>query len=200
MNRRVLVLSLVILVGLPLITVQACGPDFSSDVFVRKMRPDNPKEFAAGKLGILLPTYPRADLIVAYRYLNGGALTPVEQAGYSPTETYYSEEELTAKWNREEAESKKYVSPSEHWKQERALYVESNDVVEQNRELRIQRANGTTFSPDYLNCTDDAFSNAVVVLKARVKTWGAKSPDLIDWIHGQDAVPPMVRPVSFRVG
>ena len=188
MNRRVLVLSLVILVGLPLITVQACGPDFSSDVFVRKMRPDNPKEFAAGKLGILLPTYPRADLIVAYRYLNGGALTPVEQAGYSPTETYYSEEELTAKWNREEAESKKYVSPSEHWKQERALYVESNDVVEQNRELRIQRANGTTFSPDYLNCTDDAFSNAVVVLKARVKTWGAKSPDLIDWIHGQDAV------------
>jgi hypothetical protein len=87
MNRRVLVLSLVILVGLPLITVQACGPDFSSDVFVRKMRPDNPKEFAAGKLGILLPTYPRADLIVAYRYLNGGALTPVEQAGYSPTET-----------------------------------------------------------------------------------------------------------------
>src|ERR1017187_1222968 len=58
---------------------------FLSDVFVRKLRPDNPKEFAAGKLGVLLPTYPRADLVVAFRYLNGGILSATEQKAYQPT-------------------------------------------------------------------------------------------------------------------
>ncbi|MDR3727133.1 MAG: hypothetical protein P4K86_08845 [Terracidiphilus sp.] len=188
MNRRTQILILIVLVALPIVTVQACGPEFYPDVFVRKMRPDDPKEFAKGKLGVLLPTYPRTDLIVAYRYLNGGALTPAEQAGYSPTETYYSEEEWSAKWQLEGDASKKYVSPAERWRSERAAFVEANEVVGQDRELHIRRADGSTVSPDYQNCADDAFLNAVAVLQARAKTWGAKSPDLIDWIHGQDAV------------
>jgi len=74
-------MALVLLFLMPFVTVQACGPDFFPDVFVRRIRPDNPKEYAAGKLGVLLPSYPRADLVVAYRYLNGGALTGAEQAG-----------------------------------------------------------------------------------------------------------------------
>lgn len=188
MSRRVLILALVIITVLPLVTVQACGPDFYPDVFVRKMRPDNPKEFAEGKLGILLSTFPRADLIVAYRYLNGGALTPAEQAGYSPTETYYSEEEWTAKWQDEEVAHKKFVPPAERWQRERAAHVEANEVAGQDRELHIRRTDSTTFSPNYQNCSDDAFMNAVAVLQARAKSWGAKSADLIDWIHGQDAV------------
>ena len=46
---------------------------------VLKLRPDNPKEFVEGKLGVLLPTFPRTDLVVAFRYLNGGHLSKVEQ-------------------------------------------------------------------------------------------------------------------------
>jgi len=69
----------------PFVCVQACGPFFFDDVFVRPLRPDHPKLFAQGKIGILLPTYPRADLAVAYRYLNAGTLTPEEQKAYKPT-------------------------------------------------------------------------------------------------------------------
>jgi len=84
MTRRWIVPSLLLLATMSLFTAQACGPDFFVDVFVRKLRPDNPKEFAAGKLGVLLPTYPRADLAVAFRYLNGGVLSPAEQQAYHP--------------------------------------------------------------------------------------------------------------------
>ena len=188
MNRRAQVLALTVLVVVPFVTVQACGPEFHPDVFVRRIRPDNPKEYAEGKLGVVLPTYPRADLIVAYRYISGGLLTPAEQAGYSPIESYYSEDEWAAKWQREEEASKNYVPPTERWKRERAAFVEANEVVGQDRELHIRRADGSTFSPDYQNCADDAFLNAVGVLQARAKTWGTKSSDLIDWIRGQDAV------------
>ena len=48
MNRRYLAALLVALLVLPLVAVEACGPDFYPDVFVLKLRPDHPKEFAAG--------------------------------------------------------------------------------------------------------------------------------------------------------
>jgi len=188
-NRRVIALSLLILVVLPLVTVQACGPEFYPDVFVRKMRPDNPKEFAAGKLGILLQTYPRADLIVAYRYLNGGKLTSTEQAGYSPTETYYSEEEMNANWQREEEKSKSDVSPAMQWQKAREQYAEQKDAPQQMREKSTPgNDGGTVYENRYADCGDDALTNAVKVLQERAETWGAKSPELQDWIAGQDAV------------
>src|ERR1017187_586476 len=85
MNRRWFIPALILIFVMSLFTAQACGPDFYPDVFVRKLRPDNPKEFAADKLGVLLPTYPRADLVVAFRYLNGGMLSATEQKAYQPT-------------------------------------------------------------------------------------------------------------------
>jgi hypothetical protein len=187
-NRRIVILSLVLLVVLPLVSVEACGPDFYPDVFVRKMRPDNPKEYAAGKLGILLPTFPRADLIVAYRYLNGGTLTQAEQSAYTPTESYYEwmHEEIAG--SQETWEQHQAKTPASIWQHERSALVGSDELVQQGRQLQIHRADGSTFSPDYENCTDDAFVNAVSVLHARTKSWGAKSDDLLDWLHGQDAV------------
>jgi len=85
MKRPVFLASLLTSGLVPFIAVQACGPDFSPDVFVHLMHPDHPAQFAAGKLGILLLTYPRADLTIAYRYLSGGTLSPEEQSGYKPT-------------------------------------------------------------------------------------------------------------------
>jgi hypothetical protein len=188
MTRRWIVPSLLLLATMSLFTAQACGPDFSVDVFVRKLRPDNPKEFAAGKLGVLLPTYPRADLTVAFRYLNGGVLSSDEQQAYQPTDSYYSEEEQTAKWQREEAEQKKTIDPAESWRVARAKFSTIEPKVEQDRELKITRPDGSTFAPDYLNCHSDAFQTAVLTLESRAKTWGEKSPDLANWLAGQDAV------------
>lgn len=188
MTRRLIVPSLLLLATMSLFTAQACGPDFSVDVFVRKLRPDNPKEFAAGKLGVLLPTYPRADLTVAFRYLNGGVLSPAEQQAYHPMDSYYSEEEWAAKWQREEAEQKKVVDPAESWRIARAKFAKPEPKVEQDRELKIARPDGSTFAPDYLNCHADAFRTAVLTLESRAKAWGEKSPDLTNWLAGQDAV------------
>ena len=89
MKRLLLLAPFIIAILLPFLSVQACGPDFFPDVFVSKLRPDHPADYAAGKLGVLLPTFPRADLTVAYRYLNGGTLTarssePTSQRSRSP--------------------------------------------------------------------------------------------------------------------
>ena len=187
MNRRWYLSSLLLVVLMTLFTAQACGPDFYPDVFVRKLRPDKPKEFAAGKLGVLLPTYPRADLVVAFRYLNGGSLTPGERETYQPTYAD-GEPEVEQTWAREEADQKKIEEPAESWRIARARYAAPEPIVGQSRELKVRLPDGTTFAPDYLNCNGDAFRTAALTLASRAKTWGEKSPELADWLKGEDAV------------
>src|SRR3954463_8376492 len=84
MKRHLSLLPLFVGAIFPFISVQACGPFFSEDVFVRKLGADHPSDFIAGKLGVLVPTYNRTDLSVAYRYLNGGTLNPEEQKAHHP--------------------------------------------------------------------------------------------------------------------
>lgn len=56
----------------PLGNILGCGPFFERTVFVDAHFPDPPFEnFAAGKLGVLQPTYYRANLYIAYRVLAG---------------------------------------------------------------------------------------------------------------------------------
>ena len=50
--------------------VESCGPYIPQAVFVRPNGPDRPmSSFAKGRLGVILPTWNRAYLVVAYRYL-----------------------------------------------------------------------------------------------------------------------------------
>lgn len=185
MNRRFMLGALLSAVVIPLATVQACGPDFAPDVFVYTMHPDAPKDFAAGKLGVLLPTYPRADLAVAYRYLTGGSLSKDEQAAYTPT---YSYMETNTEDSGAAAPAAAPENAAESWRTARAAYAPDASKVEQSRELKVKQSDGSYFSPDYLNCHDDAFRTAVLTLNARAKAWGAQSAALHDWIAAQDAV------------
>src|SRR5512132_4676343 len=58
----------------------ACGPFIPRAVFTFGPHPDMPLgPFAAGKLGVVLPSYARSYLVVAYRYLIGVPLDPAEQ-------------------------------------------------------------------------------------------------------------------------
>ena len=193
MKTRRVALSAFALFLLGLVTAQACGPEFFPDVCVRKMRPDVPKEFSAGKLGILLPTYPRADLAVAYRYLNGGSLTAEEQAAYEPSsfnEDLWEEDSKDAQedWKAQEEAEKLAHQPIEDWRTERAKYAADQAAVEQNRSLQVKNTDGGANSVDYLNCPVDAFRNAAAGLKVRAQVWGERSPALADWLRGQDAV------------
>ena len=186
MNPRRLTASLII--GLvSLLTAQACGPDFFPDVFIRKLRPDNPKDFAAGKLGILLPTYPRQDLIVAYRYLNGNTLDVEEQKAYEP---YKSIAEITAQ-DSESADSQPLPDnedPAQPWATLRAKYPSPAPKIDPNAAIHHDISGGFTYDTPYPNCNADAFKTAALILTSRAKTWGAKSPDFRDWLHAQDAV------------
>lgn len=186
MNRRFVLGALLSAVVMPLATVQACGPDFTPDVFVYTMHPDAPKDFAAGKLGVLLPTYPRADLSVAYRYLTGGSLSKDEQAAYTPTYSYM--ETNPADSAAAQTPAPEPEDAAESWRKARAAYAPDTPKVEQSRELKVKQSDGSIWSPDYLNCHDDAFRTAVATLNARAQAWGAQSPALRDWIAAQDAV------------
>ena len=62
--------------------VLACGPSYITPVFDYEHAPEEPFEgFAAGKIGIIKPTYYRIVLFAAYRYLNGGGFSGDEQKG-----------------------------------------------------------------------------------------------------------------------
>jgi hypothetical protein len=53
-TRMLAVVALVVVILLsPILDVEACGPFFEPDIFVRTAAPDDPAAFAAGKLGIL---------------------------------------------------------------------------------------------------------------------------------------------------
>src|SRR2546430_5921239 len=63
-----------------LTTALPCGPAYTTPLFDVTKKPENPFEnFAAGRLGIVKPTFARSVLYVAYRYINGGTLTPDDQ-------------------------------------------------------------------------------------------------------------------------
>src|SRR5207247_10632330 len=62
------------------ISAKACGPSYLQPIFVFEGSPDLPlQEFAAGKIGIVRPTFGRKTLLIAYRYLNGGSFAADEQ-------------------------------------------------------------------------------------------------------------------------
>lgn len=177
----------------PFVSVHACGPFFFDDVFVRSLRPDKPKLFAEGKLGILLPTYPRADLIVAYRYLNGGSLTPEEQKAYKPT---LSLSEIENEGTTDDAEISRTSAsdyaeppaPADDWLNLRNRFAPPQQDIHDRTEFGTVYRAGAVLAHEYYICQPDAFRTAVITLQNRAKTWGAKSPELADWIKGQDAV------------
>jgi hypothetical protein len=187
MKRSFRLIAAIVFVGTSLFTAEACGPDFYPDTFVLRLRPDHPKEFSKGKLGVLLPTFPRADLTVAYRYLNAGSLTPREQAGYEPTYSF-SDPEWEKNWDSANAGNADRDDPVEQWRQVHAKYGTDAPKVDQERQVSIRRPNGWVSQSEYENCGKDAFLTAVSTVKSRAKTWGEHSPDLADWLKGQDAV------------
>jgi hypothetical protein len=75
-------------------TAHSCGPEYIEPVFVSTTSPDLPfKEFTAGKIGIIRPSFGKKTLVIAYRYLNGGSFSPEEQdelvgalQGFAPEE------------------------------------------------------------------------------------------------------------------
>src|SRR5215213_9615069 len=90
MKNFAALLSSLLLIALSVNPIFACADSSITPVFEYKYAPENPYEnFAAGKIGILKPTYRRVVLFAAYRYLN--------EQGFSNDE----QKALTKVWNAE---------------------------------------------------------------------------------------------------
>jgi hypothetical protein len=154
-----------------------CGPGYISPVFEYRNRPDNPfSDFAAGKLGIIKPTYHRVVLFAAYRYLNGQSLSPAEQKALV--------EVWEADFNRKDFEDKNEVN--EAVKKWIAKRKEVFGQEEKTPEIYVERSyGGYDFFP---NCTKNAFETATKTLTDRIISYGSNDKNVKEWVKGQDKV------------
>jgi len=79
MTRRLVAILLAIIL-FNCSTALACGPFTLETIFVHTVHPTYPlAQFAAGRIGVVQPSYARSYLYTAYRYLSGRTFSPSEQ-------------------------------------------------------------------------------------------------------------------------
>lgn len=154
-----------------------CGPEYLAPVFDYTKAPESPYlEYAAGKLGIVKPTYNRSVLYAAYRYLNGGAFNGEQQKALI--------EVWEAEFNNEDFRKDDEIGEAvKAWISQRKNVVESE---EKTPAIYVEREyGGYDFFP---NCTKNAFEVATETLSSRSASYGSDNKDVKAWIAAQDKV------------
>lgn len=154
-----------------------CGPEYLAPVFDYTKAPENPYlNYAAGRLGIVKPSYNRSVLFAAYRYLNGGGFNSEEQKALIDVwEAEFNNEDFRKDDSIDEAvrnwvERRKEVVGKEE--KPPAIYVE-------------REYGGYDFFP---NCTRNAFEVATETLSNRTGSYGSDNKDVKNWVAAQDKV------------
>ncbi|MEO6590462.1 MAG: hypothetical protein ABIP06_14280 [Pyrinomonadaceae bacterium] len=177
MKKNIQISISTVLVLVFCLSIFPCGPAFVTPVFDYKYAPENPYEnFAAGKIGILKPSYHRSVLFAAYRYFNGGTFSAAERKA------------LIEVWNAD-FNNKSYMDDDEV-SQAVKTWVEMRKSVagkeEKTPEIYVEREyGGYDFFP---NCTKSAFETATETLKNRSTSYGLDDRDVKDWLAAQDKV------------
>lgn len=154
---------------------RACGPFMVDAIFVHTVHPGYPMDrFAAGRLGVVQPTYARSYLYVAYRYLSGSTFTPDEQKAL----TSLWKDRLGSEWSDGEED---WLKP---WLEARRKVV-SQDPAAISAFRSREKPNEYEA---YLNCPKDAFDTAVSTLNERIAKYGAESANVKTWLEAQDQV------------
>ena len=158
------------------VSVLPCGPAFLTPVFEYKYAPENPFEnFAAGKIGILKPSYHRSVLFAAYRYLNGGSFSAEEQKALV--------EVWNADFNNRDYQNDDVSEAVREWTKQRKTVVEKEETTPA---IYVEREYGSyDFFP---NCTKNAFETATQTLKDRIVSHGSDNKDVKEWVAAQDKV------------
>ena len=153
-----------------------CGPYYLSPIFEYEHAPDDPFEnFAAGRIGILKPTYRRVVLVAAYRYLNGG--------GYSQDEQKALVDVWNAEFNNKSFTEDDISESVKGWVEKRKSVVGKEAKTP---EIYVEREyGGYDFFP---NCTKNAFETAALTLSDRIASHGSDDKDVKDWVTAQDKV------------
>ncbi len=171
-----LVVSLLMMFALLLSAVMPCGPGYISPLFDTTKAPEDPfTDFAAGRLGIIKPTYRRSVLFAAYRWIAGSGLNGAEQAAAIDV------------WN---ADLKNKSFTDDNIDDAVKAWVERRKDVVGNEEttpaIYVERSyGGYDFFP---NCTRNAFETAAETLSDRTTAHGRDNAYVREWISGQDKV------------
>lgn len=158
------------------INVIPCGPGYVMPLFDVRKTPEFPyRDFAAGNLGIVKPTFTRSVLFVAYRYLNNFGFTQPEQ------------EALMSQWraefrNRGPEDGESFEAIKE-WIEARKAVVGKEEKTP--RIYAEREYGGYDFFP---NCAVNAFETATETLKDRIASHGSEDANVKEWLAGQDAV------------
>jgi hypothetical protein len=153
-----------------------CGPGYVTPLFDSRHKPEDPyKNFAAGKIGILKPSFRRVVLFAAYRYLNNGTFTADEQKS------------LVDVWNMEfnnkGFEDNDVGEAVKKWTEKRKEVIGKEEKIP---EIYAERSwGGYDFFP---NCTKNAFETATETLSDRIASHGSDNKDVKDWLAAQDKV------------
>jgi tetratricopeptide (TPR) repeat protein len=154
----------------------ACGSPYYYADFAYELYPDYPLDgFAGGNLGVLNPRFARSYLYVAYRYLSGKSFDASERKA------------LLRLWDERLNYQAKHDSQEDavkFWMEARKAVPGSRPVSDY---LSFAYAPGHEFD-SFVNITPDAFHVAAETLGERIKTFGAKSRIVADWLAAQDMV------------
>ncbi|MFZ0705337.1 MAG: hypothetical protein WAM71_07020 [Candidatus Korobacteraceae bacterium] len=183
MNRRLpshrSITSAVLLLALLLTpaNIFPCAVSFPEPVFTQQDSPDQPLDlFAQGRLGIILPSYERQYLVVAYRYLSGKPLTKAEETAVA---------EAWAPKVFHPGEPSPSVAPVTTWEEARSAALGHRGIAKIDIGRFKWAANGWQMYP---SCGDDAFLTAASTVNNLAKDFGVDSPAVRDWVGAQDTV------------
>lgn len=154
---------------------QACGPFTLEAIFVHTVHPGYPMErYAAGRIGVVQPTYARSYLYVAYRYLSGVGFTPDEQKA------------LTTLWH--DRLDFGWSAGDEDWLKT-WLDARRKVVAQDPAPISVYRSREKPNDYEsYLNCQKDSFDTAIATLNDRIAKYGADSANVKTWLEAQDQV------------
>ena len=153
----------------------ACGPISLEAIFVFTVHPAYPVDrFAAGRLGVVQPTYARSYLYVAYRHLSGSGFTAEEQKALAQL----WKERLDYQWS----------AGDEDWTR-RWLYARRTVATQDPAPISVYRSREKPNEYEsYLNCQKDSFETAIATLNERIAKYGAESAPVRAWLEAQDQV------------
>lgn len=160
---RPILCAVFLVLALPAI-VLACGPYFSSLIFVAP-RPAADAELLRGKVGLVRPTFSRRQIFLAYRNLGGAPLNDSEQtslndASGEPRISLDNSEMVAGEWLKARNEASTWLGTT--------------------RQLK-----NYSF---FLNCTPDAFQTAAAHWQELIEGEGVTSPSVRAWGAAQDLV------------
>ena len=149
----------------------ACAPSFPRAVFTYSRHPDfSRNQYLSGRLGVFRPSYAPSYLVIAYRYLAGRPLSPLEQQQVRE----YWKDLNTGDWDK----------TATNWVQKWDSAMETQRTPEGSGSDRFDpTTNVYTF-----NCAEDAFRNAYQTWRARGARFGFRSAAVRSWVDAQQVV------------